>query len=203
MQEKRRGMLIVVSGPSGTGKGTLCNMLLENDKTLRFSVSVTTRKRRDYEVEGLHYYFVTDQQYDELLLNDALLEHATVHANRYGTPRKPIEDLMEQGLNVILDIDPQGAKTVISKCPDCVSIFILPPSYDALRERLHTRNTEDPVEIQRRLSNAKGEIDQIGRYQYVVVNGEGEEGKEKAFAQLTAILEAEKQRTTRYFPVIE
>lgn len=203
MQEKRRGMLIVVSGPSGTGKGTLCNMLLENDPTLRFSVSVTTRKPRDYEVEGVHYYFVSENEYDELLEHDALLEHATVHAHRYGTPRKPIEDMMDQGLNVILDIDPQGAKTVISKCPDCVSIFILPPSYASLQERLHTRNTEDPVEIQRRLNNAKGEIDQMDRYQYAVVNGEGEEGKQKAFALLTAILEAEKQRTNRYFPVIE
>lgn len=203
MQEKRRGMLVVVSGPSGTGKGTLCNMLLEQDPSLRFSVSVTTRKRRDYEVEGVHYYFVTDEQYDALLQEDALLEHATVHANRYGTPRKPIEDLMEQGLNVILDIDPQGARTVISKCPDCVSIFILPPSYKALEKRLHTRNTEKPEEITRRLNNAKGEIEQMDHYQYVVVNGEGEEGKQLAFNRLQAILEAEKQRTNRYFPVIE
>ena len=203
MQEKRRGMLVVVSGPSGTGKGTLCNMLLEKDPSLRFSVSVTTRKRRYYEVEGVHYYFVTDEQYDELLREDALLEHATVHANRYGTPRKPIEELMEKGLNVILDIDPQGARTVISKCPDCVSIFILPPSYEALEKRLHTRNTEKPEEIARRLNNAKGEIDQMDRYQYVVVNGDGEEGKQLAFARLQAILEAEKQRTNRYFPVIE
>ena len=178
-------------------------MLLENDESLRFSVSVTTRQRRDYEVEGQHYYFVSDREYDELLEKDALLEHATVHANRYGTPSKPIEEMIEKGLNVILDIDPQGAKAVIAKCPDCVSIFILPPSYASLKERLHTRNTEDPVEIQRRLNNAKGEIDQMDRYQYVVVNGEGEEGKQKAFRQLMAILEAEKQRTIRYFPVIE
>lgn len=203
MQEKRRGMLLVVSGPSGTGKGTLCNMLLESDPTLRFSVSVTTRKPRDYEQEGVHYYFVSDEQYDKLLAEDALLEHATVHANRYGTPRGPIDDLIEQGYNVILDIDPQGARTVIKKRPDCVSIFILPPSYQALRERLHTRNTEKEEDITRRLNNAKGEIEQMNCYQYAVVNGEGEEGKQQAFAQLQAIVAAEKQRTSRYFPVVE
>ena len=203
MQEKRRGMLLVVSGPSGTGKGTLCNMLLESDPSLRFSVSVTTRKPRDYEREGVHYYFVSDEQYDRLLREDALLEHATVHANRYGTPRKPIEELIEQGYNVILDIDPQGAKTVIAKWPECVSIFILPPSYEALRQRLHTRNTEKEEEVQRRLNNAKGEIEQMHVYQYAVVNGDGEEGKQKAFAQLQAIVAAEKNRTSRYFPVIE
>lgn len=203
MQEKRRGMLLVVSGPSGTGKGTLCEMLMESDPSLRFSVSVTTRAPRDYETEGVHYYFVSEEKYDELLAEDALLEHATVHAHRYGTPRKPIEDLIEQGYNVILDIDPQGAKTVIKKCPDCVSIFILPPSYAALRERLHTRNTEKPEEVERRLNNAKGEIEQMGVYQYAVVNGDGEEGKMKAFAEIQAIVAAEKNRTIRYFPVIE
>ena len=149
------------------------------------------------------YYFVSDEQYDQLLKEDALLEHATVHANRYGTPRGPIDALIEQGYNVILDIDPQGARTVIKKCPDCVSIFILPPSYQALRERLHTRNTEKEEDITRRLNNAKGEIDQMHCYGYAVVNGEGEEGKQKAFAQLQAIIAAEKQRTNRYFPVVE
>ncbi|MCI5772835.1 MAG: guanylate kinase [Clostridiales bacterium] len=203
MQEKRRGMLVVISGPSGTGKGTLAHMLLEADANLRFSVSVTTRKPRDYEVEGVHYYFVSDAEYDALLEKDALLEHATVHAHRYGTPRAPIERLLDEGKSVLLDIDPQGAREVIRKCPDCVSIFILPPTYAALRERLHTRNTEDPVEIQRRLNNARGEIEQMERYQYAVVNGDGEEGKQKAYAQLRSILDAERQRTTRYFPVIE
>ena len=203
MKEKRRGMLLVVSGPSGTGKGTLCDMLMESDPSLRFSVSVTTRAPRDYEQEGVHYCFVSNEQYDELIREDALLEHATVHANRYGTPRKPIEDLIEKGYNVILDIDPQGAKEVIRKCPDCVSIFILPPSYAALRERLAARNTEKPEEVERRLNNAKGEIEQMGVYQYVVVNGDGEEGKQKAFRLLKAIVEGEKQRTTRYFPIVE
>ena len=194
MQEKRRGMLVVVSGPSGTGKGTLCNMLLEKDPSLRFSVSVTTRKRRDYEVEGVHYYFVTDEQYDELLREDALLEHATVHANRYGTPRKPIEELMEKGLNVILDIDPQGARTVISKCPDCVSIFILPPSMKALRERLTGRGTESAEDVERRLHNAVWEISQKDKYEYKVINDD----LESCLRTLQAIIQAEKHSSAYY-----
>ena len=190
MQEKRRGMLVVVSGPSGTGKGTLCNMLLEKDPSLRFSVSVTTRKRRDYEVEGVHYYFVTDEQYDELLREDALLEHTSVHANRYGTPRKPIGELMEKGLNVILDIDPQGARTVISKCPDCVSIFILPPSYEELERRLRGRGTESEEKVRLRLETALAELPYAEKYNYRIVNND----LEAAYKELKAIFVKETQQ---------
>lgn len=199
MKEERRGMLIVVSGPSGTGKGTLCERLLAEDPSLTFSVSATTRAPRSTEIEGVHYFFISDEKYDELLRQDAFLEHATVHAHRYGTLKSQVDSLMVNGLNVVLDIDPQGAREVMRQRPDCVSIFILPPSYEALRVRLHTRNTDDPVEINRRLGNARGEIEQMHLYQYVVVNDD----LELAFQQMSSIIAAEKQRTTRYFPVVE
>ena len=199
MKEERKGMLIVISGPSGTGKGTICEKLLSEDPSLTFSVSATTRYRRETEIDGVHYHFISEEKYDELLAQDAFLEHATVHGHRYGTLKSQVEELMEKGLNVVLDIDPQGAKEVMRQRPDCVSIFILPPSYAALRVRLHTRNTDDPKEIERRLGNAKGEIDQMHLYQYAVVNDD----LELAYQQVYSIIAAEKQRTTRYFPVIE
>lgn len=199
MTETRKGMLILISGPSGTGKGTLVERLMQNDTSIKFSVSVTTRKRRWGEIEGEHYYFISEEKYDQLLKEDAFLEHATVHGHRYGTLANPIDEGIRNGDNMLLDIDPQGAISVMNKRPDCVSIFILPPSFEDLRVRLHTRNTEDPVEIQRRLNNASGEIAHLPRYQYCVVNDE----VDLAYERLYHIISAEKQRTTRYFPKID
>ena len=139
------------------------------------------------------------QTYDKLLNEDAFLEHASVHGNRYGTLKSEVYERMERGQNVLLDIDPQGARTVMEKEPNCVSVFILPPSYHDLKVRLHTRNTEKEEEILRRLNNARGEIEQMGRYRYLVVNDE----LELAFDQLVAIVRAEKHNTVRYFPVVE
>lgn len=199
MTETRKGMLILISGPSGTGKGTLVERIMQNDTSIKFSVSVTTRKRRWGEIEGEHYYFISEEKYDQLLKEDAFLEHATVHGHRYGTLANPIDEGIRNGDNMLLDIDPQGAISVMNKRPDCVSIFILPPSFEDLRVRLHTRNTEDPVEIQRRLNNARGEIAHLPRYQYCVVNDE----VDLAYERLYHIISAEKQRTTRYFPKID
>lgn len=199
MKEERKSMLIVISGPSGVGKGTIYNRLLDNDPSLTFSVSVTTRGPRNGETDGVDYFFISEEKYQELVNADAFLEHATVHGHSYGTLKSQIREKMEKGYNVVLDIDPQGAKQVMAQWPECVSIFLLPPSYQKLRERLYGRNTDDPKEIERRLNNARGEIEQVGMYQYTVVNDD----LELAFEQVSAIIAAEKQRTNRYFPVVE
>ena len=199
MKETRKGMLLVISGPSGAGKGTLVGRLLEQDPSFAFSVSVTTRGRRENEIEDVHYHFISEVEYDKLLEEDAFIEHASVHGHRYGTLKSEVYERMERGQNVLLDIDPQGAKTVMEKEKNCVSVFILPPSYHDLRVRLHTRNTEAEEEIQRRLANARGEIEQMGRYRYLVVNDD----LELAFSQLSAIVRAEKQNSVRYFPEID
>ncbi len=199
MKEIRKGMLLVISGPSGAGKGTLVSKLLNKDPSFAFSVSVTTRAKRENETEDVHYHFISEAEYDKLLSEDAFLEHASVHGHRYGTLKSEVYDRMEQGQNVLLDIDPQGARAVMEKEKDCVSVFILPPSYHALKVRLHTRNTENEEEIQRRLKNARGEIEQMERYRYLVVNDD----LELAFEQLSAIVRAEKHNSVRYFPEIE
>ena len=199
MKEKRKGMLLVISGPSGAGKGTLVSKLLDKDPSFSFSVSVTTRKRRENEIEDVHYHFISEEEYDKLLQEDAFLEHATVHGHRYGTLKKEVCERIDRGQSVLLDIDPQGARAVMEKEKDCVSVFILPPSYRDLKARLHTRNTEDEEEIQRRLKNARGEIAQMGCYRYLIVNDD----LELAFDQLVAIVRAEKHNSIRYFPEID
>jgi guanylate kinase len=198
MKDCRKGMLLVISGPSGAGKGTLVDKLLKKDPSFRFSVSVTTREKRKNEIEDVHYHFISEAEYDKLLEQDAFLEHASVHAHRYGTLKSEVFERMERGQNVLLDIDPQGARTVMEKVPDCVSVFILPPSFSELKVRLHTRNTEKPEEIERRLNNARGEIAQMSRYRYLIVNDD----LDLAFEQLTAVVRAEKQNSSRYFPEI-
>ena len=199
MREERKSMLIVISGPSGVGKGTIYNRLLENDKSLTFSVSVTTRAPRQGERDGVDYFFISEEEYSLLLEEDAFLEHATVHGHSYGTLRSQVAEKMAQGRSVLLDIDPQGARNVMAACQDCVSIFLLPPSYEVLRKRLYGRNTDRPDEIERRLKNAQGEIEQANLYQYAVVNDD----LDTAYQQVSAIITAEKLRTTRYFPAVE
>ena len=136
MKETRKGMLLVISGPSGTGKGTLAAKLLRDDPSFTFSVSVTTRAKRSNEIEDVHYHFLSDEEYDKLLAEDAFLEHATVHGHRYGTLKSEVYERMERGQNVLLDIDPQGAKAVMEQEKECVSVFILPPSYKmCIRDR--------------------------------------------------------------------
>ena len=198
---EKQGLLVVFSAPSGCGKDTILQAIFKtkNCEDFVLSRSMTTRAPRSGETDGVDYFFITDEQYQELVAQDAFLEHATVHGHSYGTLKSQIEEKLSKGLNVVLDIDPQGAKQVIAQWPECVSIFLLPPSYQKLRERLYGRNTDASEEIERRLKNAKGEIEQAGMYQYAVVNDD----LQLALSQVSAIIAAEKQRTSRYFPVVE
>ena len=190
---KKTGMLLIISGPSGTGKGTLVNKLMESDPSFHFSCSVTTRTPRDGEIDGVHYHFVSEDEYQRLVDDNAFLEHAKVHANFYGTLRQPVEEMMAEGKNVLLDIDTQGAINVMNNADDYVSIFILPPSFTELENRLRGRNTDAPDVIERRLHNARAEVEMLDKYQYSIVN----DNLEAAFAQLQHIVNAEKLRTTR------
>ena len=199
MREARKGMLLVISGPSGAGKGTLYGRVLAADPDMTFSVSYTTRAPRPGEVDGKDYHFVSEEEFVTMLERDGFLEHAGVHGHFYGTPRQPVLDALEAGRSVMLDIDPQGALQVMEKMPDCVSVFILPPSFSELRRRLEGRGTETPEEIERRLGNARGEVLLKDKYQYLVVNDD----LEAAYKTLQGIVDAEKQRSTRYFPVVE
>lgn len=194
MREIRKGMLLVLSGPSGVGKGTLAGLLLQQDPSFRFSVSATTRAPRDGEVDGVHYHFLDDAAFDALVAEGAFLEHANVHGNRYGTLKTEVERILDQGGNVLLDIDVQGAAMVMKAKPDAVSVFILPPSYTELRRRLEGRKTDAQEEIERRLKNARDEIPKMREYQYTIVNGDS---LEEASETLKAIVDAEKRRTTR------
>lgn len=198
MQETRKGMLLVISGPSGTGKGTLLTRLLKEDESFTFSVSATTRAPREGEVDGVHYHFLTNEQFDQLVAENAFVEYASVHGNRYGTLKSEVDERMEKGQNVLLDIDTQGALHVMEEMPWCVSLFILPPSYKALRERLAGRGTETEEQIERRFQNARKEIPLMDHYQYIIVNDD----LDAAYAQLRAVTIAEKQRSSRYFPAV-
>ena len=197
--ENRKGMLLVVSGASGTGKGTLLERLLKDDPSCAFSVSVTTREPRENEIPDVHYHFISDEEYDKLLEEDAFLEHADVHTARYGTLKSEVFDRMERGQNVVLDIDVQGALQVMERCPECVSLFILPPSFTELRRRLEGRGTETQDKIEIRLRNAREEVKLVNRYQYVIVNDD----LDTAVDQLKSIVNAEKLRTTRWCPTLE
>ncbi len=194
MIETRKGMLLVISGPSGTGKGTLIKRLMEEDDSLVFSVSATTRDPRPGEIDGVHYHFVTNAQYDELVAQNAFVEHAKVHGNRYGTLRSEVYGRLEKGENVVLDIDVQGALNVIATEKEKVSIFVLPPSMKELRERLTGRGTETPEAVERRLHNAIWELSQRDKYQYLVINDD----LDTCVRDLQAIIKAEKHASTYY-----
>ena len=194
MSEIRKGMLLVISGPSGTGKGTLIKQLMDQDPTLVFSVSATTRAPRPGEIDGVHYHFVSNEQYDQLVAEGAFVEYATVHGNRYGTLRSEVYQRLERGENVVLDIDVQGALNVIASEKEKVSIFILPPSMKVLRERLTGRGTETPEQVETRLHNAVWEISQKDHYEYKVINDDMEE----CLITLRAIIEAQKHASTYY-----
>lgn len=191
---RRRGLMLVLSSPSGAGKSTIARTLLESDHELNLSVSVTTRPRRGSEIEGVHYRFVSQREFDRLRDSDALLEWAEVHGNCYATPREPVEAAMAEGRDMLFDIDWQGALQLKDKMrADIVSIFILPPSMSELKSRLKRRAEDSDEVIERRLDNARLEIEHWRDYDYVVVNRD----LDRAFAQVKAIVTAERLRRDR------
>ncbi|MCF3642177.1 guanylate kinase [Rhizobium sp. TRM95111] len=190
----RRGLMLVISSPSGAGKSTIARSLLENDKNLSLSVSVTTRQRRPSEIEGVHYRFVGIREFERLRDSDALLEWAEVHGNFYGTPREAVEDAMAAGRDMLFDIDWQGAQQLQEKMPaDVVSIFILPPTMTELQARLHRRAEDTEQVIATRLANSRSEIEHWREYDYIVVNDD----LNRAYMSLKSIVEAERLRRDR------
>lgn len=197
----RKGMLLIISGPSGAGKGTLIQMLTKDNPEYCFSCSVTTRAPRPGEVDGVHYHFITEEEYADLLRKDAFLEHARVHDHYYGTLRQPVNDALADGKIMILDIDCQGALNVMQNTTDYVSVFILPESFSALESRLKNRGTESTDSLVIRLANARAEVSKAGKYQYNIINYHGRQ--DEAVGALKAIVEAEKQRINRYHVTIQ
>jgi guanylate kinase len=191
---RRRGLMLVLSSPSGAGKSTIARNLLESDHDLRLSVSVTTRPRRGSEIDGVHYRFVSRREFDRLRDSDALLEWAEVHGNCYATPREPVEAAMAEGHDMLFDIDWQGALQLKDKMrADIVSIFILPPSMSELKSRLKRRAEDNEEAIERRLDNARLEIEHWRDYDYVVINRD----LDRAFTEVKAIVTAERLRRDR------
>ena len=170
MNSKKRGMLVLYTGSSGVGKGTIMQELLKRDKNIRLSVSNTTRPPREGELDGVHYNFVTKEQFESLIRKDGYLEYAEYCGNYYGTPKQQVEDMLNQGYDVFLEIEVCGGLQIMEKYPDVLSIFVLPPSMDTLEKRLRDRNTEDEETILERLGQAKREIGCKDKYRYVVVN---------------------------------
>jgi guanylate kinase len=192
---QRRGLMLILSSPSGAGKTTLTRDLLQ-DKALdlTLSISVTTRQRRTSEVDGIHYYFKTKAEFDRLKVQDDLLEYAEVHGNFYGTPRGPVEAVLNQGRDMLFDIDYQGTQQVQKRAPhDVVTIFILPPSMKELRARLERRAEDEADVIAKRLFNARNEITRWPIYDYVIVN----EDIQTALSQVKSILVAERLKRAR------
>lgn len=191
---ERRGLMLVLSSPSGAGKTTLTRRLLASDSNLAMSVSVTTRPPRPGEIPGKDYVFVSDGEFDELRDQGGLLEWAEVFGNRYGTPRKPVEEALGQGRDVLFDIDWQGTQQLAEKMTDdLVRVFILPPSAEDLRERLISRAEDPPKEIAKRMAEASGEISHWAEYDYVLINDD----LNRSDRAICSILHAERLRRTR------
>lgn len=188
-----RGLLIVLSGPSGAGKGTICSRLRAEMPNLTYSVSMTTRQPRVGEVEGVNYFFRDKEEFEELLKEDAFLEYAKVYDNYYGTPKKHVMDLLDQGKSVLLEIDIQGAMQVKERYSDAIFIYIVPPSLTELSARLRGRATDSEEVIDKRLSLACSELALAHRYDYIVVNDDLDEATEKT----ASILRAESCKISR------
>ncbi|MCA1241624.1 guanylate kinase [Stappia stellulata] len=193
-EAQRRGLMLVLSSPSGAGKSTIARQLLEQESNLKLSISVTTRPRRSSEIDGVHYHFITRERFEQMRDRNELLEWAEVHGNYYGTPSDPVEEALSQGQDVLFDIDIQGTFQLYEAVrPDVVSVFILPPSIAEMKSRLHRRAEDTPDVIQRRLKTAVGEMKHWSKYDYVIVN----EDLQRAYDGARSILRAERLRRER------
>lgn len=193
LKTNAKGLLIVISGPSGAGKGTICNELVKDDN-IWLSTSMTTREPRGEEKDGVEYFFVSKEEFEQRIKDDKFLEYAIVHNNRYyGTPKDKIEEKLNKGIDVILEIDIQGALKVKEKIESAICIFIMPPSMDILKERLIKRNTETEEKVLERFKTAYNEINEVTKYNYVVINDYVDE----AVSKVKSIIKAEKCRVDR------
>lgn len=187
----RKGLLILISGPSGTGKGTVCDLLRQKHPEISYSISATTRQPRPGEQDGVNYYFYTKEKFREMIDQGQLLEWAEVYGNFYGTPKQKVLDRLEAGEDILLEIDTQGALNVMKVMPEGLFIFLLPPSLEELAARLKGRGTETEESLHRRLGAAVDEIKLATKYRYVVINDKVEDAQET----IAKIIEAEHHRS--------
>ncbi|MCM1333956.1 MAG: guanylate kinase [Bacteroides sp.] len=199
MDQKDHGILIVVSAPAGCGKDTILERALEKNKNLYYSVSATSRAIRPNETDGVSYYFKTRAEFEAMIAEGGLLEYTEYCGNYYGTPKKAVEETLAAGKDVILKIEVEGAMNIKRIFPDCVMIFILPPSFEELSRRLHKRGTEDEETILRRIETAKNELTYAEHYDYLIVNGE----LSAAVDEFLTVVSAEKARTARRKPIVD
>ena len=190
----KKGLLLVVSGPSGAGKGTICKAFLEKNKNVKLSISATTWSPREGEVEGVNFFFVTKEKFKGMIDNGELLEHAQIYDNFYGTPKAAILENLAQGYDVLLEIEMQGANQIKEEYPEGVFIFILPPSLDELKSRIVGRGTETEEQINKRFGSAFEEICQIENYDYFIVNKDIDQSAK----ELSDMISAEKNKVHRY-----
>lgn len=196
----RRGIMLIVSSPSGAGKTTLTRNLLEQEENVSLSISVTTRERRASEIDGVHYHFISKRKFELMRDGGELLEWAEVHGNYYGTPREPVERALEEGRDILFDIDWQGTQQLYERMrDDVVSVFVLPPTAEELKARLERRAEDSPEIIARRLKNAAEEIPHWREYDYVLVNRD----LDKSFARLRGILTAERLKRVQQADIQE
>lgn len=189
-----KGFLLVLSGPSGSGKGTVSQELLKNNKDIVFSTSVTTRTPRPGEVDGENYFFVDIDKFEDMAKNNELLEYAFVHTNYYGTPKEFVFNEIDKGEIVLVEIDVQGALQIKKNYKDAIFVFLIPPTIDELKERLTNRGTETEEEIKVRFENAFKELDFVGEYDYFIINDK----VEQAVSNIETIIAAEKLRVKRH-----
>ncbi|RQD70332.1 MAG: guanylate kinase [Tindallia sp. MSAO_Bac2] len=184
---KQKGLLMVISGPSGTGKGTLVKHLLKRNNKIQLSVSATTRKPRPGEVDGVNYFFLNKNEFEEKLTHGEFLEHAEVYGNYYGTPKAFVENQLNRGHNVLLEIDIVGAMQIRKKFKEAVFLFIIPPSLEELQRRIENRGTETPEQMTKRMDSALEEIRELEQYDYVILNDD----IDKATGLIESIVKAE------------